>query len=53
MAKVTGFLEFGREKQPYRPIEQRLRDWSQVMQPWETKSLNQQAARCMDCGIPF
>ena len=53
MAKVTGFLEFGREKQPYRPVEQRLHDWSQVMQPWEAKTLNEQAARCMDCGIPF
>jgi glutamate synthase (NADPH/NADH) small chain len=53
MAKPTGFLEVGREKQPYRPIENRLRDWSQVMQPWEGKALNQQASRCMDCGIPF
>ena len=53
MAKPTGFLEVGREKQPYRPVENRLRDWSQVMQPWEAKSLNQQASRCMDCGIPF
>jgi len=53
MAKPTGFLEVGREKQPYRPVENRLRDWSQVMQPWEGKTLNQQASRCMDCGIPF
>ncbi len=53
MAKPTGFLEVGREKQPYRPVENRLRDWSQVMQPWEGKALNQQASRCMDCGIPF
>ncbi len=53
MAKPTGFLDVGREKQPYRPVENRLRDWSQVMQPWEGKALNQQASRCMDCGIPF
>jgi glutamate synthase (NADPH/NADH) small chain len=53
MAKVSGFMEFGREKQPYRPVAERLHDWSQVMQPWEGKALNQQAARCMDCGIPF
>ncbi len=53
MAKVTGFLEFERAKQPYRPVEHRLRDWSQVMDTWEPKALNQQAARCMDCGIPF
>jgi glutamate synthase (NADPH/NADH) small chain len=53
MAKVTGFLEYGREKQPYRPVEQRLRDWRQVMAPMPGETLNHQAARCMDCGIPF
>src|SRR5438132_1149337 len=53
MGKATGFLEHGRDKQPYRPIEERLRDWHQVMLPWPRKSLQVQAARCMDCGIPF
>ncbi|HMM78000.1 MAG TPA: glutamate synthase subunit beta [Gammaproteobacteria bacterium] len=53
MAKITGFLEFRREKTHYRPIEQRLRDWRQVMEPLPEKTLNEQAARCMDCGIPF
>lgn len=53
MAKATGFMEFGREKQPYRPVENRLRDWSQVMDQWAPDALNKQAARCMDCGIPF
>ncbi len=53
MAKITGFLEFGREKQPYRPVAERLRDWRQVMEPWPPESLKQQAARCMDCGVPF
>jgi len=53
MAKVTGFLEFGREKQPYRPVAERLRDWSQVMAAMPAETLNHQAARCMDCGIPF
>ena len=53
MAKVTGFLEFGREKQPYRPVEMRLQDYRQVMATFDGKALNQQAARCMDCGIPF
>ena len=53
MAKVTGFLEYGREKQPYRPVEMRLQDFRQVMAPFDGKALNQQAARCMDCGIPF
>ncbi|MEQ8496196.1 MAG: glutamate synthase subunit beta [Gammaproteobacteria bacterium] len=53
MAKVTGFLEAKREKQPYRPVEQRLNDWRQVMAPYAAEHLNTQAARCMDCGIPF
>lgn len=53
MAKVTGFLEFERAKQPYRPIEERIQDWNQVMAPWSIDPLKEQAARCMDCGIPF
>ena len=53
MAKVTGFMEFDREKQPYRPVEERLKDWHQVMDSWAPEVLNDQAARCMDCGIPF
>lgn len=53
MAKVTGFLEHTREKQPYRPVDERVKDWGQVMQAWPRDTLNEQAARCMDCGIPF
>lgn len=53
MGKVTGFLEERREQQPYRPPEERIRDYRQVMQPWPVAPLKTQAARCMDCGIPF
>jgi glutamate synthase (NADPH) small chain len=53
MGKVTGFIEFKRDKQPYRPVEERVRDWRQVMLPWPTDKLQKQGARCMDCGIPF
>ena len=53
MAKPTGFLEYRRAKQPYRPVEERKKDWKQVMQPWPVEPLKEQAARCMDCGIPF
>lgn len=53
MAKVTGFMEYHRAKQPYRPVEVRLKDWRQVMAPWDIDPLQEQAARCMDCGIPF
>ncbi len=53
MGKVTGFIEFKRDKQPYRPVAERLRDWQQVMLPWPGDRLAKQGARCMDCGIPF
>src|SRR2546427_7993309 len=53
MGKVTGFLEFKRDKQPYRPVEERVHDWKQVMLPWPADGLRKQGARCMDCGIPF
>ncbi|HWQ70430.1 MAG TPA: glutamate synthase subunit beta [Patescibacteria group bacterium] len=53
MGKPTGFIEFKREKQPYRPVEERTQDWRQVMLPWPTETLKRQGARCMDCGVPF
>ena len=53
MGKVTGFMEAKRGTQPYRPVEKRLLDWNQVMAPWQPDPLKEQAARCMDCGIPF
>src|SRR4029453_3880234 len=53
MGKITGFLEFTRDKQPYRPVAERLHAWKQVMVAWPVAKLQTQAARCMDCGIPF
>ena len=53
MGKITGFLEEPRIKQPYRPVEERIQDWNQVMQAWPVEPLKKQASRCMDCGIPF
>ncbi|HEY5701042.1 MAG TPA: glutamate synthase subunit beta [Gammaproteobacteria bacterium] len=53
MGKITGFVEFHRAKQPYRPVAERLRDWKQVMRPFPEDELKKQGARCMDCGIPF
>ncbi len=53
MGAVRGFIEFKRDKQPYRPVSERLRDWKQVMLPWPVETLRTQGARCMDCGIPF
>ena len=53
MAKPTGFLEFGRETPTRRPIAERVHDWLEVYEDFPTDALNKQAARCMDCGIPF
>jgi glutamate synthase (NADPH/NADH) small chain len=53
MGKITGFIEFKRAKQPYRPVAERLRDWNQLMRPYPEDDLKKQGARCMDCGIPF
>jgi glutamate synthase (NADPH/NADH) small chain len=53
MGKITGFLEYPRAQQPYRPVAERLRDWKQVMAPYAESALKQQGARCMDCGVPF
>jgi len=53
MGKITGFIEFKRAKQPYRPVTERLKDWKQVMRPYPEDELKKQGARCMDCGIPF
>jgi glutamate synthase (NADPH) small chain len=53
VGKVTGFLEIKRKKWPTRPVEERLRDWQEVYLPFPHDELKKQAARCMDCGIPF
>ncbi len=53
MGKPTGFLEYQRVKQPYRPVAERVRDWNQVMLPWPVEPLQKQGARCMDCAVPF
>jgi glutamate synthase (NADPH/NADH) small chain len=52
MGKPTGFLEFHRAKKLYRPVEERLKDYREFELPWPQEELNQQAARCMDCGVP-
>jgi glutamate synthase (NADPH) small chain len=53
MGNPTGFLEIARQKQPTRPVAERLRDWREVYLPYEPQVLSGQASRCMDCGIPF
>ncbi len=53
MGKPTGFLEFERNTPEHRPVPVRLKDWKEVYEPFPAEELNHQAARCMDCGIPF
>jgi glutamate synthase (NADPH/NADH) small chain len=53
MGKITGFIEIARKKPPTRPIADRLHDWREVYLPVPGSMLKDQAARCMDCGIPF
>ncbi|HET9476951.1 MAG TPA: glutamate synthase subunit beta [Dehalococcoidia bacterium] len=53
MAKPSGFMEFRRETPTRRPVKQRVQDWLEVYEDFPEASLRAQAARCMDCGIPF
>ncbi|GBD26068.1 Glutamate synthase [NADPH] small chain [bacterium HR30] len=53
MGKITGFLEYPRELPPRRPVKERLRDWRELEGKHPEERLQIQAARCMDCGIPF
>jgi len=50
---VTGFLKHRRETPTRRPIPVRLRDWREVYEEFPEDRLRTQAARCMNCGIPF
>lgn len=53
MGKPTGFLEFQRETPARRVIHERVRDWRGVSVEFPDQKVNTQAARCMDCGVPF
>ncbi|MFC1616634.1 glutamate synthase subunit beta [Candidatus Margulisiibacteriota bacterium] len=53
MGKTTGFLEYTRKEPEYRPVQERLNDYKDVLGPLSEDELTQQAARCMDCGVPF
>jgi glutamate synthase (NADPH/NADH) small chain len=53
MGKVTGFMEYTRELPQRRDPAARIRDWFEIYQPFPDDHLRTQAARCMDCGVPF
>ena len=53
MGKITGFLEFEREKVHKQPVPERLKHWREFEERTPDDVLKRQGARCMDCGIPF
>ncbi len=53
MGKPTGFLEYKRELPSKRPVQERRKDYKEFVNKYEPEQLNKQAARCMNCGIPF
>jgi glutamate synthase (NADPH/NADH) small chain len=53
MGKVTGFLEIGRHDRGYEPAGDRVRHFREFVIPMDRNAVSKQAARCMDCGIPF
>lgn len=53
MGNPKGFMEIGRKMGGYRSVNERIKDFSEVENKLDDKDRKQQAARCMDCGIPF
>jgi len=53
VGKSTGFLEVGRAGPARRPVEERVRDYNHVYLPLAAPRVQEQASRCMDCGVPF
>jgi glutamate synthase (NADPH/NADH) small chain len=53
VGKPTGFLEFERVLPGRRAAEERVKDWFEIYQEFPQASLQQQGARCMECGVPF
>ncbi len=53
MGKITGFLEFDRKDRPYQPVKERIQHWREFVLPLPEAELRAQAARCMNCGVPY
>jgi glutamate synthase (NADPH/NADH) small chain len=53
MGKPTGFLEYQRQLPADRSPQQRVHDWNEFHEHLPVKNLQEQAGRCMDCGVPF
>lgn len=53
MGKPTGFVAYERRDPPKRPVEERVHDYQEIEERLPIRALETQAARCMDCGVPF
>jgi len=53
MGKVTGFMEIERLEEGYKPVQERLKNYSEFVVGLNDAQAKLQAARCMDCGTPF
>lgn len=53
MGKITGFLEFERHDRKYKPVEERIKNYQEFVLPLPEQEVREQAARCMDCGVPY
>src|SRR5258705_8221295 len=53
MGKITGFLEIDRHDRKYVPVAERVKSYHEFVIPLSEKDTRDQAARCMNCGIPY
>ena len=53
MGKITGFLEYEREDRDYQAVAERVRHWREFVLPLPEQDYATQAARCMNCGVPY
>lgn len=53
MGEIKGFLKYKRKKTEYRPVEKRILDYKEIELTLTPEDIVQQAARCIECGVPF
>ncbi len=53
MGKITGFMEYPRLEEDYRPVEERVKEYREFVLTLDNSQAKTQSARCMDCGTPF
>ncbi|MHB1198625.1 MAG: glutamate synthase subunit beta [Polaromonas sp.] len=53
MGKITGFIDYERVEEGYKPVPERLKNFKEFVTGLNNAQAGKQAARCMDCGTPF